>query len=447
MKTRIIPKETSLDTPILFRRGAPLFVSALCVTATALANEPASEAPSAFPVLEQPASQPVAAPEYGWSYQPGSGLTYASADGGNKISFNGRFMNDWAFMSADDGTKGIDPTNTFVDGTEFRRAWVEASGTLYDKVSFKAAYEMASSSPGFRDVWMNINDIVGTTDFRVGSQKEPFSLEEITSSKYITFMERSLANSMTPGYNTGAIVHDHYDESRVTYGFGVFRDTGDDGSSAQQKDGAYNFTGRVTWAPVYDEDGTSVVHVGVGGSLRHPEMNGRVRTRPEAHLAPYVLDSGNLPSDDVTQYGAEAAWVGGPWSVQAEYIMQTISGLAGAPDVDTTGYYAFVSYFLTGESRPYHASDGSFGRVKPNKNYGQDGSGAWELALRYSSLDIDAPAVATAGDLSDITVGANWYLNPNARIMFNYVMGDLDSNTDSFDGDISAFMMRFQVDF
>ncbi|MCA8978450.1 MAG: porin [Planctomycetes bacterium] len=437
-----------METSTLLRRGAPLFVSALCVTATALANEAASEAPSAFPVLEQPATQPVAPAEYGWSYQPGTGLTYSSADGGNKISFGGRIMNDWAFMSADDGTKGVDPTNPFVDGTEFRRARLEASGTLYDKVSFKASYDFASNpTTGFRDVWMGISDVVGTTDFRVGKQKEPFSLEEITSSKYITFMERSLANSMAPAYNTGAVLHDHYDESHVSYGIGVFRDTGEDGSSAQQKDGAYNFTGRVTWAPVYDAEDARLVHVGIAGSLRRPEMSSGVSTRPEAHLAPPVLDSGSINTDQVTQYGGEFAWVGGPWSVQAEYIMQTISGLAGAPDVDTTGYYAFVSYFLTGESRPYHASDGSFGRVKPAKNYGQDGSGAWELAARYSSLDIDAPAVATAGDVNDITIGANWYLNPNARIMFNYVLGDLDSNTDAFDGNMNIFMMRFQVDF
>lgn len=437
-----------METPILVRRGAPLFVSALCMAATALANEPAGEATYDFPELSQPTEAPAPTAEYGWSYQPGTGLMYASADGGNKISFYGRIMNDWAFMSADEGTKGIDPSNPFVDGTEFRRARLESSGTLYDKVTFKASYDFASNpTTGFRDVWMGINDVVGTTDFRVGSQKEPFSLEEITSSKYITFMERSLANAMSPAYNTGAMLHDHYGESKISYGLGVFRDTGDDGASAQQKDGAYNFTGRVTWAPVHNDDATKLVHVGASGSLRRPEMNGRVRTRPEAHLAPYVLDSGSLPSDEITQYGAEAAWVGGPWSVQAEYIMQTIAGLAGAPDVDTTGYYAFVSYFITGESRPYHASDGSFGRVKPKKNYGQEGSGAWELALRYSSLDIDAPAAANAGDLSDITVGANWYLNPNARVMFNYVMGDLDSNTDAYDGDITAFMIRFQVDF
>lgn len=441
-----------MDTPTLFRRSAPLLVSGLCLTATALANGSTAEATHDFPILGQPTAQPVAAAEYGWSYQPGTGLTYASADGGNKISFNGRIMNDWAFMSADDGPKSLGaaatPPNPFVDGTEFRRAWIESSGTLYDKVTFKASYEMASSSPGFRDVWIGINDVLGSTDFRVGGQKEPFSLEEITSSKYITFMERSVANSMVPGYQSGAMLHDHYAGSKVSYGIGVFRQTNGAAASSQQKDGAYNVTGRVTWAPMHNEDATEVLHVGAGASMRKPESGaGRVRTRPEAHMAPYVIDSGSVMTDEVMQYGGEVAWVGGPLSVQAEYIMQTIAGLAGAPDVDTTGYYAFVSWFLTGEHRPYQASDGSFGRVKPKGNYGQGGSGAWELALRYSSLDVDAPAIATAGEVSDITAGVNWYLNPNTRVMFNYILGDLDSNTDSFDGDMNIFMMRFQVDF
>ena len=440
-----------MENQISIRRASALLVSALCTTVSpALASEPVNEAPASFPTIEQPAAES----ESGWTYDPGKGLTYSSADGDKTVKFGGRIMNDWVFQSADEGTKDIDPDNRFYDGTEFRRARIEVSGTLYEAVSFKASYDFAGGDADFKDVWIGIHDIVGSTDVKVGQFKEPFSLEELTSSKYITFMERALPVGLAPSRNTGGMLHDHYDGSKATWALGVFRDTDAYGDSTQEKDGAYNVTSRVTWAPVHNDDASSVVHLGLAGSWRRPESgDARVRTRPENHMAPYVLDTRNggsdLMTDQITNYGAEVAWVGGPWSVQAEYIAQSISGVGGAEDVDTTGYYAFVSWFVTGEHRTYKAKNGAFGRVKPNKNYGKDGAGAWELALRYSNLDIDAPAAVSplAGNLNDITLGANWYLNPNTRIMFNYVMGDLDSNTDAYDGNITAFMMRFQVDF
>lgn len=445
MKTRIIPRRLELDTTTPFRRGAPLFVCTLCMTATtALANEPVINEPSAFPAPVQPAAEA----EWGWSYDPGVGLTFASADGDNSVTVIGRIQNDWAFMSADDGPKSIDPSNPFVDGTEFRRARLGAKGTLYGNVNWKAEYDFVGSNTGFRDVYMGINDVLFGTDFRVGHMKEPFSLEQLTSSKYITFMERSLVDSMVPAYNTGGRFSNHYGDHHLGWAAGVFRDTGDNGTSAQTKDGAYNVTARVYWAPVHNDDASSVVHLGVAGSFRKPESGtGRVRTRPEMRMAPRVLDTGNYASDGTTHAGFEAAWVSGPLSLQGEYVMETINGAAGAPDIDVSGFYGFVSYFLTGEVRPYSSKSGAFGRVKPETNYGSESSGAWELALRYSALDIDAPAVVTAGDLADVTAGVNWYLNPNTRVMFNYVMGDLDSNTDSFDGKLNAFMMRFQIDF
>jgi len=441
-----------LDTNTLFRRGAPLFVSTLCMTATVLANEPSSEAPLAFP--EQPT---LAAPAAGWTYEAGEGMTFTPAEGDKSVTIGGRLMYDFAWMSADDGPKAgavASGQNPFVDGGEVRRAWLEAKGELYDKIYFAAQYEFASTNPSVRDLYLGIHDVVGTVDAQFGQYKEPFSLNELTSSKYITFMERSMTTALSPNWSAGAMLKDVYADSHFGWGVGVFRETDSQGDTPQMKDGAYNFTGRAYWAPVHNDDATNVVHVGVAASLRNPESGtGRVRTRPENHLAPYVVDTRNggtdVMTDGMTLYNAQVAWVGGPWSAQAEYIMSTMDGVGGAADIDSSSYYAFVSYFITGEHRPYSSKSGAFGRVKPNSNYGQGGNGAWEVAARFTNFDIDAPAAVAplAGTVDDITLGVNWYMNQNARVMFNYVMGDLDSNTDANDGDMSMFMMRFQVDF
>ena len=44
----------------------------------------------------------------------------------------------------------------------------------------------------------------------------------------------------------------------------------------------------------------------------------------------------------------------------------------------------------------------------------------------------------------------NWYLNPNTRVMFNYVMQDIDRLDDGglgYDAEVDVFEMRFQIDF
>ncbi len=119
-----------------------------------------------------------------------------------------------------------------------------------------------------------------------------------------------------------------------------------------------------------------------------------------------------------------------------------VDGKNGSSSPDFDGYYIQGSYFLTGENRKYKTSSGAFDRVKPRENYSQKGGcGAWEVAARYSKIDLNDNNV-TGGELEDVTLGLNWYLNPNTRIMWNYIRADLDRT-----GDSNLFTMRLQVDF
>ena len=153
------------------------------------------------------------------------------------------------------------------------------------------------------------------------------------------------------------------------------------------------------------------------------------------------MDTGAFAGDRVDLVGLEAAWVNGPLSVQSEY-MKAYADRTGASDVDFDGYYVQASYFLTGEHRNYKTSEGAFSRIKPKKNYGKEGGlGAWEVAARYSGLDLNDSDIA-GGRLNDITTGLNWYLNPNTRIMWNYVYADKNDV-----GQADMLMMRLQFDF
>ncbi len=133
----------------------------------------------------------------------------------------------------------------------------------------------------------------------------------------------------------------------------------------------------------------------------------------------------------------------GPFSLQGEYVQAIVDSI-NRNNVCFQGFYIMSSYFLTGEHRPYNKKTGAFGRVKPKKNYSSKpdgGKGAWELAARYSYLDLDDKSV-NGGRLQDFTFGVNWYLNPNTRVMWNYVFADLADG-----GDADIFQMRIQIDF
>ena len=149
-------------------------------------------------------------------------------------------------------------------------------------------------------------------------------------------------------------------------------------------------------------------------------------------------------SDDELILGLESALLLDSFSLQGEYMVDEVDQQSGG-DVTMSGWYAQASYFLTGEHRNYSKSTSAFDRIRPNKNFGtESGSGAWELAARVSQLDLNDTDITSAlrGRQTNFTLGTNWYLNPNTRIMLNWVHADVDGV-----GDSDSIAMRFQVDF
>ena len=366
------------------------------------------------------------------------GLRLDSADKSQRLRIGGRIMNDWGFFSTgDELNEAVGPV---VNGTEFRRARLYLSGHMYDRVNFKAQYDFAGGSAGFKDVYMGIDKLPGAGKLQVGHFKEPFSLEMQTSSKYITFMERSLANVFAPERNSGMMIANTGMDKRLTWALGAFRDS--DGFGEAGGPGNYAVTGRVTTSPWYADGGSKLLHLGLAYSHRNPTGDTvRIRQRPEAHLTNRFVDTGRFPAESLDLVGVEAAVVVGPASFQSEYIYNSVHQPNGG-DASFGSFYLQGSYFLTGERRPYRASGGHFNRVKPLHNLGdQNGWGAWEIALRYSQLDLNDQLI-NGGELRDVTLGLNWYLNPTTRLMWNYVFADRVEL-----GEAHLFQTRFQVDF
>lgn len=153
----------------------------------------------------------------------------------------------------------------------------------------------------------------------------------------------------------------------------------------------------------------------------------------------------NVANDNILNF--ETVFSSGPFSLQGEYLASAVK--QELPDFSEThhfnNYYGQVSYFLTGEHRPYKNFYATFGRLKQKDNFMDGGSGAWEMALRFSHTNLNSKTIF-GGEQDDITFGTNCYLNPETRILFNYVWTDIDKK-DIGAGNLNIFEVRFQIDF
>jgi phosphate-selective porin OprO/OprP len=364
------------------------------------------------------------------------GLEIATYDGNFSFEIGGRVMIDSAFYSEDKNKLG--------DGSELRRARLDIEGNLFADWGYEFSVDFAGGDADVKDAYVSYNGF-WPTRIKVGHFKEPFSLEEMTSSRYITFMERALPNEFVPGRSIGVGVDSRW--GGLHFAAGLFGEDFDKDVKNEGNEG-WAVTGRLTYAPIDTDFRTA--HLGVSGSFRKSDSEGEVKfnARPGSHLTDIkYLDTDDIDMvDDLIKYSLEAAGVFGPFSLQGEYLWTQLNRETGIDDARFDGWYIFGSWFITGESRPYKGKKGTFGRIKPKSKYG-----AVELAVRYDAMDLTDGAIA-GGKENNTTFGLNWYFNPNVRLMANYILvnNDDDANADNDvigDDDSKVFQARFQIDF
>jgi phosphate-selective porin OprO/OprP len=284
--------------------------------------------------------------------------------------------------------------------------------------------------------------VLGT--LRFGHQKEPFSLENAASHKYLVFMERSLIEKLAPSErDIGLLAFDTAFDERMRWSVGGFRSTESTGR-AWTEPASYLITGRLTGLPCWQDEGRSLLHLGLSYSHQFSPETFGVSPTPESFLAQALVDSGSITSvEDVDRIGAELAWVRGPFSVQAEAIGNFVD--RDGPTLRFWGAYVMVSWFVTGEHRGYERSDAAFGVVRPKRDFAPWRSlrdwGAVQLGARYSHVDLDDREV-DGGVENDVALAASWFLRAWLRISGNYVFGHVRSQ-----GDVHILQTRFQIEY
>lgn len=243
---------------------------------------------------------------------------------------------------------------------------------------------------------------------RFGLIPEPFGLENSTSSKYLTFMERAPLGAIMMEDNLGISASNTFSK-KLYLQFGAFKERHYPGTSSTKS----SITGRLSYTPLNTKG--KIWYLGTSLSVRQPiDDEAKYKVRPDAHLANRIFRTSTMdPIDRIDVGNLELAFVKGPISAQAEYMQARHIFLDDKPDQNLAAAYFFASWFITGESRSYQK--GTFGRIKPKRPYGK-GWGAWELAARHSWLDDGKNE-----ELKNVTLGLNWYLNKHVRFMANFV--------------------------
>ena len=333
------------------------------------------------------------------------------------------------------------------DALEVRRLVLATSGELAFglPIQYSVELELAKDRFFLTELSLGLRGLPWIGSLSLGQFKPYVTLDSATPARSLTFMERAAAvQAFAPDEKAGFQIGDQALEGRLTWRLGWFADsTATDSGDATES--PTRVVGRLTWLPVADDASRRLVHLGISGSyIFSPRDSVRYRARPESHLAPYLADTGPIKADNAYVVALEAALVSGPLSLQGEYVQSIVQDQSGPP-LQFRGWYFFASWFLTGESRPYDRARGAFGWLTPRRSvaFHDGGLGAWEVAVRYSYLDLDDGAVG-GGRMGLTTLALNWYLTRQLRLSANYVATDVMG---SGGGWLHALQGRAQIAF
>jgi phosphate-selective porin OprO/OprP len=335
------------------------------------------------------------------------------------------------------------------DDSGVRRARLYTSGGLFFGVpiSYKAEAEVADQEFYIREAYLWFWNLPVVRTVKVGHFKAPMTMEGYESSGDTLFLERaSLVEAFGPGVMYGIQAGGPNAKKDTTWALGWFADGGQSDISESSR----SFTraiGRVTWLPWCEggQGGPKLLHLGVSGQfLYSSESSVRYRSRPESYFAPRLVDTGDMDAQEATSAGLECALVNGPWCLQAELLDTIVS--QEADTLDFWGGYVAGSWIMTGESRPYNRTLGCLTRPTPKNpfSFRQRHFGAWEVASRFSHLDL-TDADVRGGAMHIATIGLNGYLTSRLKVMLDYAVGRV---TDAAkDGDLRIMQGRVQYEF
>lgn len=386
--------------------------------------------------------------------------------GKNEFSIGGRIQADYVQYDEDflagsndpiPGGSTRVPVEGYDDGMDTRRLRLGIAAKIGEDWEFKFEHDFKAKAT--TDMYLKYKAFGPT--LTIGQFYGAFGMEEQSSSRWISYMERSTATNLFAapfsrrqglGINgnfadqfmyAGAVQFDRVDDADET-------DSATSFTNGTPGDDPLVYTATFGWAPM-NKEADKQLFFGYAYGLQDLEDSETSAARFSSRAAlridgtPSIIDSGSIAADDFAVHNLQTAFIYGPFSASAEYFDASVSATGTGVDRDYDGYYVEASYFLTGEHRVFKWKDGKFDRPNVGKN-------AWEIAARFASADVsDAASTAAnsgaskAGESDETTLSVNFYPNRTFKFSANYTLADVDYAGARPDEDVSAFGLRAQV--
>lgn len=406
-----------------------------------LGEAPPAAVASAGTAPANPPAQP--SPKIEWKGSP----RFADKDRAFKVK--GRIQADANFVSAPKalGDKGLGFSS------EFRRIRLGGEGKLGAGFGYKLEAELSDNAVDLVDTFVTYER--GPWLLTFGNQNPLQSLDELTGDTSGSFMERA-AFTDAFGFERRLGISAQYRRGPLLAQLGVFSDdisalaNDSDGPAGGDENNSYSVDGRIVYAPRL---GGAQLHLGASAHWRRlgriAASPVRYRQRPYAHSSnSRLIGTPALSVSQETLHGVELAAIRGRWHMAAEgHWFRAVR--PGAPDLNFSGAYAEVGYYLTrGDSRPY--GGGMFGATNPVRPLDKGGMGALQLNLRYDYLELNSAGIR-GGTQNGYMAALIWAPIQYLRFNLNYALLDysgaapLPGGRSSYRADVIG--SRFELDF
>lgn len=398
--------------------------------------------------------------------------------GENGFSFKvrGRMMYDVGYVENPSDAVG---TKNLGFNSRIRRARLGVEGGLPGGFSYKAEADFANNAVSWADLFLGYKAKDSPFSARIGHFETFQSLEQITSSRHIMFLERAQMNdAFSHSRRLGAAVG--FDQGDFLLRAGIFNDT----INGNFDNDEWLVGARAVYAPKL---GGNQLHFGVNYQHREYQsdaQNFRYRARPFLQTTDVrFVDTNSYAADGDDVFGLELAGIFGSLHAVGEVqwvkpstlpVGTTFTGGDSAgttnrltDDPDFMSYYAEIGYWLTGETRGY--KKGEWDRTKVLNGFDKGGWGAFGINARYDYLDLSDSLLRTGGVGTSASRGGKqtgylvsliWQPIDYVRVTMQYARAEIEggpsasavvpvsgepANERSYG--VDTFAMRFAFDF
>jgi phosphate-selective porin OprO/OprP len=373
------------------------------------------------------------------------GFVLQSEDGAFRLRITGYAQADGRFYPGDEDELG---TNAFL----LRRVRPVVSGTLGKIFDFTIMPDFGGGVAQLQDAYLDAR-YSDKARLRVGKFKAPFGLERLTSATALLFVERAFPSSLAPIRDVGVQLHGELGGGVAAYAVGVFDGALDGGSVDNDTNDGKDTAGRLFLQPFRKGKVKAVQGLGIGIAASTGKQEGALPSfRSPGQLTFFSYAAGTTAEGRRTRLTPQASYAIGPFRLIGEYVRSSQDVRKGAETVRVRNgaWQAAAAFVLTGETP-------SSGGVAPKNPFERGaGWGAFELAARYSELDVDdavfdrglADPVRSATGARAFAFGVNWYVTKNVKYVANYERTTFEGGGASGDRKAeNALLFRAQLAF